>query len=99
MVPCVYAGSPITNARVGDGYSTAVSESAGSAQAESLLMPTPSVPEQLLDFDLSDMALKVVTPAQLRVIQGQLEKADCGTEAMCEWFSPEEELNRLRHPV
>jgi hypothetical protein len=31
-------------------------------------MPTPSVPDKLLALDLSDVALNVVTPAQLRTI-------------------------------
>lgn len=47
-------------------------------------MPTPSVPEKLLDLDLLDRALKVVTLAQLPGNLEQLEKQTA--KAMCKWF-------------
>ena len=67
-IPCVTACSPITGARLGDGDRTAIGISAGVTQAESLLMPTPCVPDKLLALDLLNVALNVVTPAQVRTI-------------------------------
>jgi len=66
-IPCVTACSPITGARLGDGDRTAIGVSAGVTQ-ESLLMPTPCVPDKLLALDLLNVALNVVTPAQARTI-------------------------------
>jgi len=43
-------------------------------------MPTPSVPEKLLDLDLLDRALKVVTLAQL---PGNLEQLEKQTAKLC----------------
>jgi hypothetical protein len=75
-IPCVMACSPIADVRLGEGDRTATGVSAGATEAESFLMPTPSVPDTLLALDLTDMALNVVTPAQWRTIQEQPEKGE-----------------------
>jgi len=54
----------------------AIGVSAGVTEAESSLIPTPSVPDKLLALDLSDVALNVVTPAQWHTIQEQPEKGE-----------------------
>jgi len=81
--------------RLGDGDRTAIGVSAGVTQAESLLIPTPSVPDKLLALDLSDVALNVVTPAQWHTIQEQPEKGESrGRSDVLKV-----ELNRPHHPV